>query len=95
VAPAQLVLVPGKGKGKDKTLGTFVLTAVGGPVSGYTITVPPDVSGRVKVTPSSGSLPAGGQVTVTVTVSGKAALEADLIVSPGALTVTVLLASGN
>jgi hypothetical protein len=90
-APAELILVPAKGK----ALGTFVLTAVGGPVGNFSITVPPGLADRVTVTPSAGSLPSGGQVLVTVTVAGKAALEAGLTVNPGTITVTVLLASDH
>jgi hypothetical protein len=90
-APDQLILVPAKGK----THGTFVLTAINGPVSHFVITVPPEMADRVKVTPASGSLPSGGVVTVTVTVAGQAALDALLTVNPGHLTIEVMLAPGK
>jgi hypothetical protein len=91
VTPDQLILVPAKGK----TRGTFVLTAINGRVSHFVITVPPEVAGRVKVTPASGSLPSGGVVTVTVTVAGKAPVDTDLTVDPGAITIAVMLTPGN
>jgi Sigma-70 region 2 len=91
-APDQLILVPAA---KGKTRGTFVLAATGGPVASFVITVPPELADRIKVFPSSGSLPSGGEVQVTVTVSGKAPLDADLTVNPGGFTVTVLLAPGG
>jgi hypothetical protein len=90
-APDQLILVPAKGN----TRGTFVLTAVNGPVGHFVITVPPEMADRVKVTPASGSLPSGGVVTVTVTVAGQAALDALLTVNPGHLTIEVMLAPGK
>jgi hypothetical protein len=93
-APDQLILVPDKGD-KGKARGTFVLTASGGPVGNFVITVPPQAADRVKVFPAAGSLPAGGQVQVTVTVAGKAPLDTDLTVNPGGITITVLLASGS
>jgi hypothetical protein len=91
-APDQLILVPAA---KGKTRGTFMLTAAGGPVASFVIKVPPQLADRVKVIPSSGSLPSGGEVQVTVIVSGKAPLDADLAVNPGGITVTVLVAPGG
>jgi Sigma-70 region 2 len=90
-APDQLILVPAKGKAR----GTFVLTAINGPVGHFAITVPPEMARRVQVTPASGSLPSGGVVTVTVTVSGKAALDTGLTVNPGTITIEVMLAPGT
>jgi hypothetical protein len=91
--PDQLILVPGKGKGKAR--GTFVLTAINGPVSDFVIMVPPEMADRVRVTPASGSLPSGGAITVTVTVAGKAALDTLLTVNPGNVTIEVMLAPGK
>jgi hypothetical protein len=70
--------------------GFFVLTATGGPVGHYSITVPAGVAGEVKVSPSSGSLPADGYVQVTVTVTSKVALNTHIMVDPGNLVVTVV-----
>ena len=91
-APSQLIGVPAA---KGKTRATFTLTAVGGPVGKFAITVPPEMADRIKVSPSAGSLAPGGQVLVTVTIAGKAPLDADLTVNPGGLAVTVLLAPGG
>ena len=77
-------------KGKAAS-GLFVLTAAGGPVSHYTIQVPAAVAGKVAVSPSQGSLPAGGYVTVTVTVTSTVALSTYVTVEPGNLTITVVL----
>ena len=87
LAPDKLLLTSAKGKAAS---GFFVLTATGGPVGYYTIKVPADVAANVTVSPSAGSLPAGGYVAVTVTVTSKAALSTDLTVEPGNLTVTVV-----
>ena len=87
VAPGQLVLTSKSGK---PAIGFFVLTAANGPVARYTIGGPAGVAGKVRVAPSNGSLPAGGYVTVTVTVTSKVALTTRVIVVPGNLTVTVV-----
>ena len=83
VTPNDLVLSAVKGKPAS---GTFIVTAVGGPVN-FAVTSP---NGKVTVSPPSGSLSAAGSwITVTVTVRSKVALNARLIVSPGNLVVTV------
>ena len=64
---------------------------MGGPVSRYTINVPAGVAGKVAVSPAKGSLPAGGRVTVTVTVTSKVAVDTRLTVDPGVIAVTVVL----
>ena len=68
----------------------LTLTANGGPVS-WSITEPAPLLGKVTVSPSSGILQAGQQVTVTVTVTGIASLNSDLLVNPGGQVVTILL----
>jgi hypothetical protein len=84
-APARLALVvPAVG---TKAHGAFVLTAVGGPVGDFVITVPAQMAARIKVSPYTGSLPAGGQVQVTVTVTGRTPFHTDLYVNPGNITV--------
>jgi hypothetical protein len=83
VTPNDLVLSAVKGKPAS---GTFIVTAVGGPVN-FAVTSP---NGKVTVSPPSGSLGAAGSwITVTVTVRSNVALNARLIVSPGNLVVTV------
>ena len=83
-APRELVLTAAKGKPAS---GTFILTAVGGPVH-FTITSP---NAKVTVSPSSGSLASSGSwVTVTVTVRSLVAVNARLIVNPGNLVITVV-----
>jgi len=73
-------------KGKPAS-GTFILTAVGGPVR-FTITSP---NAKVTVSPTSGSLgSAGSWVTVTVTVRSLVAVNAHLVVNPGNLIITVV-----
>ena len=83
VTPNNLVLSAVLGKPAS---GTFIVTAVGGPVN-FAVTSP---NSKVTVSPPSGSLRAAGSwITVTVTVRSKVALTARLIVSPGNLVVTV------
>jgi hypothetical protein len=73
--------------------GSLTLTANGGPV-GWMITEPASLIGKLTVWPASGSLNAGDSVTVTITVTGLATLDARLIVDPGGQPVTVLLGLG-
>jgi hypothetical protein len=82
--PRELVLTAVKGKPAS---GTFILTAVGGPVR-FVITSP---NVKVSVSPPSGSLgSAGSWVTVTVTVRSLVALNAHVVVNPGNLIITVV-----
>ena len=84
VTPRHIVLSALVGKPAS---ATFLVTAVGGPVS-FVITSP---NAHVTVSPPSGSLSAAGSwVTVSVTVRSKVALTARLMVNPGALVVTVV-----
>ena len=76
---------------QDRDLvAAFVAGEPDGPVGYYTVKVPAGLAAKVTVAPSSGSLPAGGYVVVTVTVTSKAALSTDLTVEPGNLTVSVV-----
>ena len=68
--------------------GTFTLTAQGGPVSSYSIS---GGAGQLTVSPSSGSIAAGGSVTITVTATSLIAIDTKLTINPGGQTVTVLL----
>jgi RNA polymerase sigma factor (sigma-70 family) len=76
---------------KGTSIGKFTLTARGGPVSAYSITVGSALAGRISVSPSSGSLAAGASVTITVTSTSLVALDGTLTVNPGGQTVTVVL----
>ncbi len=86
--PNRLALTSTKGKAVS---GTFLLSAVDGPVGHYSISVPAAMAAKVKVAPAQGSLAAGGWVTVTVTVTSKVAINTTITVYPGAIAVTVLL----
>ncbi len=68
--------------------GTFTLTAQGGPVSSYSIS---GGGGQLTVSPTSGSIAAGGRVTITVTATSLIAIDTTLTINPGGQTVTVLL----
>jgi len=83
VAPTTVLLSPLLG-------GSLTLTASGGPVS-WSISEPASLLGELIVTPVSGTLSAGGSVTVTITVSGLASLDTRLTVQPGDHGVTVVL----
>jgi len=52
------------------------------------------VAGKLTVSPSSGSLAAGANVTVTVTSTSLVVLDGQLTVNPGGQTVTVVLSIG-
>jgi hypothetical protein len=85
--PDKLVLTATSAKAAT---GSFVLSASYGPVSDYVIEIPPGLAGKLTVASAKGSLGAGGQVTVTVTVTSKVALTTHLTIDPGHVTVTVL-----
>ena len=74
--------------------GKLTITAKGGPVSDYSITVGSALAGKLTVSPSSGSLAAGASATVTVTSTSLLALDGQLTVNPGGQTVTVVLSVG-
>jgi hypothetical protein len=86
--PDKLVLTSTKGKAVS---GTFILSAVDGPVSDYVIKIPAGVAHVLQVTPATGSIGDGGWVTITVTVTSKVAVNTRLTIEPGNLAVTVLL----
>jgi RNA polymerase sigma factor (sigma-70 family) len=69
--------------------GSFQITAVGGPVSGYSIEDP--VPANLSISPSAGSLSSGGTATITISVASSSGLqyETDLTVDPGNLTIIV------
>jgi hypothetical protein len=74
--------------------GTFTLTAHGGPVNSFTVTVGSTLAGHISLSPSSGSLASGASVTITVTSTSLVALDGQLTVNPGGETITVLLSLG-
>ena len=76
---------------KGTAIGKFTLTATGGPVSAYSITVGSSLAGHISVSPSSGSLAAGASVTITVTSTSLVALNGQLTVNPGGRAITVVL----
>lgn len=83
VTPNELVLAAVKGKAAS---GTFLLTAVGGPVN-FVIHSP---NNKITLSPSSGSLGAAGSwMTVTVTVRSLVSLDVRLTVTPGNLILNV------
>ena len=86
MAPGKLTLTSVSGK---PARGSFVLTAVNGPIPHYAVGVA-TMASKVKAAPAAGSLHVGGKVTVTVTVTSKVALTTDVLVEPGNLTVTVV-----
>jgi RNA polymerase sigma factor (sigma-70 family) len=69
---------------------SITITAAGGPVS-WSISEPLSLLGEVNYTPSSGTLQAGQQATVVITVSGLASLDSELTVNPGGHIVTIVL----
>jgi hypothetical protein len=86
VSPTQLSLTS---KAGTPVSGSFVLTAVNGPVPYYTVQVAAS-AGKVSVSPAGGSLPVNGIVTVTVTVTSKVALTTHVTVAPNSVSVTVV-----
>ena len=74
--------------------GSFTLTAHGGPVSDYSVTVGSALVGHLTVSPSSGSLASGASVTITVTSTSLIALDGQLTVNPGGQTIAVVLSIG-
>jgi RNA polymerase sigma factor (sigma-70 family) len=83
VSPATLDLVP-------PASGTITLAASGGPVN-WSVREPPGLTGKLVVSPMSGTLAAGANTTVTVTMEGKGKPHVHLVFSPGGTTVTVVV----
>jgi hypothetical protein len=70
--------------------GTLTLTANGGPVSAYHLTVPVPLLQDLTLSQASGSLAAGQSVRIKVTAVGSALFSTALLtVSPGSITVPV------
>jgi RNA polymerase sigma factor (sigma-70 family) len=75
--------------------GTFTLTAEGGEVPDYSITVGPALVGSLTVSPSSGSLASGASVTITVTTTSLVAVHGKITVTPDAHQINVIIAIGR
>jgi hypothetical protein len=88
VDQAKLNLVSIRGRASTRT---FLLTAEGGPVSGYSITVPSGLRGDLTVSPSSGSLAAGASATITVAAASTVPFVTSLTVFPGDIVITVVV----
>jgi len=88
VIPPKLVLVPGPGGTLAKTL---MITANGGPVTDYTISVPAGLPGTLTVSPSSGSLADGGSATITVTATSAVPFATALTLYPGGEVILVVV----
>jgi RNA polymerase sigma factor (sigma-70 family) len=69
--------------------GSFALTATGGPVMDFTITVSSGANGLLTVSPTSGALGAGQSISITLTLARPVAFDETLTVDPGGLSVTV------
>jgi len=70
--------------------GTFTLTAENGPVSLYWLTVAASADGALTVSPSSGSLPEGQTVTITLSLTTRVSLDTQVLIEPGDVSITVL-----
>ena len=90
VSTGQLHLVSVNGTATAR----FTLTAQGGPVSRYSVTVGSTLAGHITVAPSSGSLASGASVTIIVTSTSLVALDGQLTVNPGGQAITVVLSLG-
>jgi RNA polymerase sigma factor (sigma-70 family) len=86
VTPRSILLTPLLG-------GSITLTASGGPVT-WSISETSSLLGRVTVSPSSGTLAAGQSVTVSLHVATLVAVDSELTVNPGGITVQVVVAVG-
>ncbi len=85
----QVVLSPVVGAAAQQWAGTFQLTATGGPVDTYSVSVPSTLASNMTVTLSTTAPLAVGQV-VTVTVTANAAgLVGALTVNPGNIPITI------
>ena len=83
VSPTQVVL---------STLGgtSVTITAVGGPVS-WSISEASSLIGQLNVSPAAGTLRAGQQATVVISVSSLVSLDTTLTVNPGGHAITVVI----
>ena len=75
--------------GNRPATAAITLTAVGGPIAAYSVTVSSGAPGDVIVSPRSGSIAAGQQVVVTVLGHSRKSFTAYLTFSPGGQVVVV------
>jgi hypothetical protein len=71
-------------------VGTVTLTAMGGPVSLYSISIAASADGALAVSPSTGTLFAGQSVTLTLSLTKVMNLDTEIFIDPGDVTITVL-----
>ena len=69
--------------------GTLVMTAVGGPVIGWTVAIPAGANGLLSASPSSGVLGSGQSVTITFVLARPVSFDQAVTVNPGGQAVTV------
>jgi len=91
IAPASLTLRLSLG---SLATGTVTLTAVGGPVAAYHVTVPSLFQPGLSVSQAAGSLAAGHSVRLTVSAAAGLLPGAVLDVAPGGVTVPVSIQPG-
>ena len=92
VAPASLTLRLALG---SLATGTITLTAVGGPVAAYHVTVPLLFRPGLRLSRASGSLAAGHSIRITVSAVGALLAGAAVDVAPGGWTVPVSIQVGG
>jgi len=85
ISPSAVTLAPGGGGAS----GSFTITASGGPISHFNITV--RSAHELSVAPSSGSLAAGQSVTITVTTTSSGPISTWIVVNPGGNKIAVTL----
>ncbi len=81
VTPLTVDLVP-------PASATITLAASGGPVA-WSVSEPPGLEKKVVISPTSGTLAAGGSATLTVTLAGPGKPTVHLVFSPGGTEVVV------
>ena len=85
ISPSAVTLTSGGGGAS----GSFTITASGGPISHFNITV--RSAHELSVSPSSGSLAAGASVTITVSTSSTGPISTWIVVNPGGNKVSISL----
>src|SRR5581483_11216801 len=85
ISPSAVTPAPGGGGAS----GSFTITASGGPISHFNITV--RSAHELSVSPSSGSLAAGQSVTITVTTTSNGPINTWIVINPGGNKLTVTL----
>jgi RNA polymerase sigma factor (sigma-70 family) len=86
VSPASITVV-------EPFSSTITLTASGGPVN-WSVSVPASVAREISVSPASGALRAGQQVSLSVTSNTASSFHTTLTVNPGGQSVSVTVGFG-